>query len=112
MALAAVHNDHEFRVGDRVKVHQKIREDEKTRTQIFDGLVIAIRGEGQGKTFTVRRLGSAGIGIERIFPLVSPLIEKVEVVARGTVRRAKLYYLRRKTAKEVAEVTKKRRAST
>ncbi|MAG59693.1 hypothetical protein CMO96_02810, partial [Candidatus Woesebacteria bacterium] len=95
MALMAIHNEKEFRVGDTVQVHQKIQEDassdskaNKKRTQEFQGTVIGINGKEGNKMFTVRRLGSTGIGIERIFPLYSPLIERVEVVARGFVRRS------------------------
>lgn len=109
MALVARINNSEFRIGDTVRVHQKIQEDEKTRIQAFQGTVIAIRGEGANKSFTVRRLGSAGVGIERIFPLESPIIEKVEVVSKGSVRRAKLYYLREKSAREVASITTKKK---
>ncbi len=83
-----------FRVGDSVKVHVKVREGEKDRIQIFHGIVIAMKGGGTGSTFTVRKV-SDGIGVERIFPLHSPVIGKVEVVRRGRVRRAKLYYLRK-----------------
>lgn len=90
----------DFRVGDQVRVHQIIKEaDGKDRIQIFEGLVIAIRGEGLSKTFTVRKV-SYGIGVEKIFPYYSPLIAKVEVVRRFKVRRAKLYYLRNKVGKE------------
>lgn len=110
MALSVIHNGGQFSVGDLVRVHQKIQEDQKIRTQIFEGTVIALRGMGQNKSFTVRRIGSGGIGVERIFPLFSPLIEKVEVKAKGRVRRSKLYYLRTKTASELAEITKKKMA--
>lgn len=109
MALIAVHDGGTFHIGDIVRVHQKIQEEGKTRTQIFEGMVIAIRGEGGNKSFTVRRIGTGGIGIERIFPLYSPLIERVEVKAKGAVRRAKLYYLREKTSHEVAEITRQHR---
>ncbi len=87
-----------FRVGDSVKVHVKVREGEKDRIQIFHGMVIAMKGGGTGSTFTVRKI-SDGIGVERIFPLHSPIIGKVEVVRRGRVRRAKLYYLRERRGK-------------
>jgi len=82
-----------FNVGDNVKVHVVIKEGEKERIQIFRGDVIAKRGSGTGKTFTVRKI-SFGIGVERIFPLHSKTIRKIEVVKRGKVRRAKLNYLR------------------
>lgn len=107
MALSAIHNEQEFHVGDVVRVHQKIQEDGKTRTQVFEGMVIVIRGEGANKTVTVRRIGAGGIGVERIFPLASPLIERIEVKTRGATRRAKLYYLREKTTKEISEITKR-----
>jgi large subunit ribosomal protein L19 len=82
-----------FKVGDTVKVHVLIREGDKERVQIFKGDVIAKRGSGLGETFTVRKI-SYGIGVERIFPLHSRMIKKIEVVRHGKVRRAKLYYLR------------------
>lgn len=82
-----------FRVGDTVKVHVLIREGDKERIQIFKGDVIAKRGSGLGATFTVRKV-SYGIGVERIFPLHSKMVKKVEVIRHGKVRRAKLYYLR------------------
>ena len=82
-----------FRPGDQVKVHYRIREGEKERVQVFQGVVIAHAKGGIGATFTVRKV-SFGVGVERIFPLHTPIIEKIEVVTRGDVRRAKLYYLR------------------
>lgn len=84
----------DFRPGDTVRVHIKVMEGDKERTQIFEGIVISKKGSGLSKTFTVRRIASHGIGVERIFPLHSPVVEKVEVVRRGKVRKAKLYYLR------------------
>jgi large subunit ribosomal protein L19 len=83
----------DFRVGDTVKVHYRIVEGEKERVQIFQGIVIRKAGGGIGATFSVRKR-SGGVGVERIFPLHSPRIEKLEVVARGRVRRGRLYYLR------------------
>jgi large subunit ribosomal protein L19 len=83
----------EFRAGDTVAVHYKIKEGDRERIQIFEGVVIAKKGGGVRETFTVRKI-SYGIGIERIFPLHSPLIEKIDVKRLGKVRRAKLYYLR------------------
>lgn len=83
----------EFRAGDTVRVHVRVVEGNKTRIQVFMGVVIARRGGGTRETFTVRKI-SGGIGVERVFPLHSPVIDKIEVVRRGKVRRAKLYYLR------------------
>ena len=87
-----------LRPGETVRVHVKVVEGEKEGTQIFEGLVIAMSGSGSRAVFTVRKI-SYGVGVERIFPLHSPRIEKVEVVARGKVRRAKLYYLRERSGK-------------
>ncbi len=84
--------------GDTVKVNAKIVEGEKERTQLFQGVVIKVRRGGAGASFTVRRV-AYGIGVERTFPLYSPLVERVEVVRQGKVRRAKLYYLRGLSAK-------------
>lgn len=84
----------DFRPGDTVRVHVKVKEGDKERIQAYEGIVISIRGSGVGKTFTVRRIASGGIGVERIFPLYVPTIDKIEIVKRGRVRRAKLYYLR------------------
>jgi large subunit ribosomal protein L19 len=88
----------EFEVGDQVDVHQRILEGEKERIQIFAGVVIARRGDGMRETFTVRRIVQ-GEGVERIFPLHSPKIAKVDVKRSGVVRRAKLYYLRGRVGK-------------
>ncbi len=88
----------EFRVGDTVRVHVKVKERNKERIQVFEGVVIRISGSGTGKTFTVRK-ESYGVGIERIFPYACPSIDKVEVTKRGKVRRAKLYYLRERRGK-------------
>ncbi len=82
-----------FRPGDTVRVHVKIREGEKERIQIFEGVVIRRRGGGASGTFTVRKV-SYGVGVERIFPVESPAVTKVEIKSRGHVRRARLYYLR------------------
>jgi large subunit ribosomal protein L19 len=89
-----------FRSGDRVRVHVRVVEGEKSRIQVFEGNVIGRRGaEGLRATFTVRK-SSGGIGVERIFPLHSPVVEKIEVVRLGRVRRAKLYYLRKLRGKK------------
>ena len=92
--------------GDTVKVSAKIVEGEKVRTQLFQGVVIKVRHGGVGSSFTVRRV-TYGIGVERTFPLYSPLVEKVEVVRHGKVRRAKLYYLRGLSTKK-ARIKEKR----
>ncbi len=88
----------EFRVGDTVKVHYKIKEGGKERIQVFQGIVIQKRGSGISKSFTVRKI-SNGVGVERIFPLHSPNIDKMEIVRFGQVRRAKLFYLRQAKGK-------------
>lgn len=92
----------DFRAGDTVKVHQIIHEKGKVRLQIFEGLILARKhGAEAGATFTVRKV-TEGVGVERIFPLYSPMIDKIEVVRRAEVRRAKLYYIRDKAAKEIS----------
>lgn len=88
----------QIKIGDTVKVHVKIREGERERIQVFEGTVIAIKGSGISKTFTVRRL-SYGVGVERVFPLHSPNVAKVEHIRSGKVRRSKLYYLRDRVGK-------------
>ena len=88
----------EIHPGDTVRVYFRIKEGDKSRVQPFEGVVIAIKNGGVSKTFTVRKI-SFGIGVERIFPYNSPLIEKIEVKQRGKVRRAKLYYIRGKVGK-------------
>jgi len=82
-----------FRAGDNIKVHVKVVEGNRARIQIFQGVVIRIHGSGIGRTFTVRKV-SFGVGVERTFPINSPIFEQIEIVSRGDVRRAKLYYLR------------------
>lgn len=87
-----------FRPGDNVKVYLRIKEGERERIQIFEGLVISRRGGGVSEMFTVRKI-SYGIGVERTFPIHSPFIERIEVIRRGKVRRAKLFYIRHLSAK-------------
>ena len=96
----------EFDAGDTLKVHVKVIEGNRQRVQVFQGVVIARRGSGVGESFTVRKV-SFGVGVERTFPLHSPNIEKIEVVTKGDVRRAKLYYLRDRVGK-AARVKEKR----
>ena len=106
---AARRGEHpEFAAGDTVNVHVKIREGNKERVQVFQGLVIQRKNSGAGESFTVRKI-SNGIGVERIFPILSPNIDKIEVLRKGRVRRARLFYLRGKhgRAAKVKEAKKK-----
>ena len=96
----------EVRVGDNVKVHYRIVEGDRTREQVFQGDIIRLSGEGSRETFTVRKI-SFGVGVERTFPVHSPVIEKIELVSRGDVRRAKLYYMRDRHGK-AARIREKR----
>ena len=98
----------EFRSGDTVRVHVRIVEGNRERVQVFEGIVIGIQNSGLGRTFTVRKV-SYGIGVERIFPLHSPKIDAIQVVRKGRVRRAKLFYLRKLRGK--AARIKERRVS-
>lgn len=93
----------DLRAGDTVRVHQKIEEKGKTRIQVFEGLVLARKhGTEAGATFTVRR-STGGYGVEKIYPLYSPMIDKIEIVKRSKVRRSKLYYIRRKALKQISK---------
>lgn len=96
----------EFRPGDTLRVYVKIEEGGKSRIQRFEGTLISVKGEGISRTITVRKV-SQGIGIERIFPIHTPTVDKIEVVRRGKVRRAKLYYLRQRKGKS-AKVKERR----
>src|SRR6187455_3505894 len=98
----------QFKAGDTVRVHFKVIEGSRQRIQVFEGVVIKRQGSGARETFTVRKQ-SFGVGVERTFPLHSPKIEKLEVAARGDVRRAKLYYLREKVGKR-ARVAERRQS--
>ncbi|MBA4609450.1 MULTISPECIES: 50S ribosomal protein L19 [Aeromicrobium] len=96
----------QFRAGDTLKVHVNIVEGNRSRVQLFQGVCIKVQGSGIGRTFTVRKV-SFGVGVERTFPVHSPVIEKIEVATRGDVRRAKLYYLRNLRGK-AAKIKEKR----
>jgi large subunit ribosomal protein L19 len=96
----------EFRAGDTLKVHVKVVEGNRSRVQVFQGVCIKLQGSGVGRTFTVRKV-SFGVGVERTFPLHTPIIDKIEVATRGDVRRAKLYYLRTLRGK-AAKIKEKR----
>lgn len=106
MALKLKFAETEFGIGDRIRVYQRIKEGEKTRVAYFDGMVIAIKNRDERKTFTVRKVGEASIGIERIFPLNLPSIEKIEVLKKGLrgSKKAKLYYTRDKSTKEIDKI--------
>lgn len=96
----------EFRAGDTLKVHVRVVEGNRSRIQVFQGVCIKVQGSGIGRTFTVRKV-SFGVGVERTFPLHTPIVEKIEVATRGDVRRAKLYYLRNLRGK-AARIREKR----
>ena len=98
----------DFRAGDTVKVHVKVVEGNRSRVQVFQGVVIRVQGAGIGRSFTVRKV-SFGVGVERTFPLHSPIFDKIEIVTRGDVRRAKLYYLRNLRGK-AAKIKERREA--
>ena len=97
-----------FETGDTVRVYAKIREGEKERIQMFEGTVLKRQNGGIGETFTVRRIAS-GVGVEKTFPIHSPLVEKIEVVKRGKVRRARLHYMRARTGKSAKIKSKEAR---
>lgn len=108
---ASLRNDvPDFRAGDTLKVHVNIIEGKNTRVQVFQGFVLGRQGDGVRETFTVRKV-SFGVGVERTFPVHSPIIEKIEVVTKGDVRRAKLYYMRALRGK-AAKIREKRDFST
>ena len=98
----ATKKDQEFRSGDTVRVHVKIKEGNRERIQIFEGIVLSRRGAGPSETFTVRRIGASGVGIERIWPVNSPSISKVEIMRRGAYRRSKIYFVRHLSARALA----------
>ena len=100
----------QFRAGDTLRLGVEIKEGTKTRVQNFEGLVIALRGQGTSKTFTIRKIGANSVGVERIFPLYSDSLKSIEVLRRGRVRRAKLHYLRKLTGKaaKIKELRNKR----
>jgi large subunit ribosomal protein L19 len=100
----------DFRAGDTLKVHVRVVEGNRSRIQVFQGVCIRVQGSGIGRTFTVRKV-SFGVGVERTFPLHTPVIERIEVATRGDVRRAKLYYLRNLRGK-AAKIKERRDAPT
>lgn len=94
----------QFGVGDTIKVSLAVKEGEKTRFQVFQGIVIAIRGTGEGKNFIVRKIAAGGVGVEKILPINTPAITGIEIVKKGKVRRAKLYYLRNLLGKKATKI--------
>lgn len=106
MSLKAIHKEVEFGVGDKIKISQRITDSGKSRLSVFEGQVISIKGRGLGKNVVVRRIGANQIGIEKIFPLHSPIIEKIIVMRSGYkgVKSAKLYYIREKSRKEKEKI--------
>lgn len=103
MANSIKHKDITFHVGETIRVHQRIKDGEKSRLQIFEGIVIAISANGD-PTFTVRKIATAGIGVEKIFPINAPVIDKIEIKKTSFVRRAKLYFLRDLTGKKATKI--------
>ncbi|MBI2326306.1 50S ribosomal protein L19 [Candidatus Collierbacteria bacterium] len=104
MANQVSWKDVNFAIGDTIRIHQTFAEGDKTRTQIFEGLVIAIRGHAGLKSFVVRKIAVNNVGVEKIFPIETPTITKVEVMKKGNVRRAKLYFLRGRIGKKATKV--------
>lgn len=103
--ISAKHNEVDIHIGDTLRVHSKVVEGEKTRVQVFEGVLIRLKGRGENKTFTVRRIGPGGIGVERTWPLNSNSIVKIDVKKKAMrVRRSKLYYLRELTGKSAVRV--------
>lgn len=107
MAKFLKYNDISFSVGDTVKVHFSVKDGEKSRVQIFEGIIIAIANRGPGKVLTVRKIAAGGVGVERIVPLDSPTLANLELVSQGAVRRGKLFYLRARVGKNASKIKKK-----
>lgn len=105
MAISITIKDTPVHIGDIIRVHYRIMEGDKERIQIFEGMVIGIRGRDENKMFTVRKIATGNIGVEKIFPVTSPWIAKVEIKKTGQVRRAKLSYIREKSARQVSQIT-------
>jgi len=106
--LKKIHGDQlkkrpNVKVGDTVKLHMVIRDGDKSRTQVFEGIVLSIKGGGLDQTITVRKI-SSGIGVERVVPMHSPTLEKIEVVKRGTVRRSKIYFMRDRIGRAATKI--------
>jgi large subunit ribosomal protein L19 len=106
MGIFVKHKDVDFGVGDKIKISQRVKEKGKERSQVFEGILIAVKGVGKEKYITVRRIGAQKIGIEKIFPLNSPSIEKVEIIKKGSfgTKKAKLYFIRNKSKREIDKI--------
>lgn len=107
MAKYFTYKNQEISVGDTVKVAFLIKEGDKTRQQMFEGIVIAVDNREAGKAFTVRKIAAGGVGVERIVPIASPALADIKVITKGDVRRSKLYYLRSRTGKAATKIKKK-----
>lgn len=107
MAQYLTYNDETLSIGDTIRVHQEIAEGNKSRIQIFEGILMAIAGKENGKSLTVRKIGANNVGVEKIFPVNLPAIKKIEVKRRGQVRRSKLYFLRDKVGKSATKIKEK-----
>lgn len=107
MAQFLTYNEQQLSIGDTIRVHQEISENGKTRIQVFEGILIAIKNRGTGKSFTVRKVAANNVGVEKIFPAQLPSIKKIELKRQGTVRRAKLYYLRDRIGKAATRIKEK-----
>ena len=107
MAQYMTYKDQKIAVGDTIRIHQEIVEGDKKRVQIYEGIVIAIKNRGNGKSLTVRKIGANNIGVEKIFPANLPSIQQIEVKRKGQVRRSKLYYLRDRTGKAATRIKEK-----
>lgn len=107
MANSFTYQDQTINVGDTVSVHQKIVEEDKSRNQIFTGIIIAVSGSSEQRLFTVRKISTNSIGVERIFPVNSPNLTQIEVKTKGHVKRSKLYYLRDRSGRQAIRVKEK-----
>lgn len=112
MAQYLTYQDEKISVGDTIAVSQEIVEGAKKRTQVFEGILIAVGGMGAGKSLTVRKISTGNIGVEKIFPVALPSIKKIEIKRRGSVRRSKLYYLRDKVGKSATKVKENAKGRT
>jgi len=107
MAMHFLHQNQSISSGDTIRVHQEILEGGKKRIQIFEGIVIAVKNSGTGRSFTVRKLATGSIGVEKIFPVNLPSIKKIDLVRKGDVRRSKLYFLRERIGKAATRIKEK-----